>query len=321
LRWGKTRVVFYANHGEHPLTQQLDDAGIPWEHLSGSIRSLLSALSRRPKLLHTHGYKAGILGRMAAFFCHTPVVSTFHAGEPGKGMVRLYNLLDGLTANFGEAIAVSAKIRKRIHGHAHFVRNFVPVPVHSTNANSNTIVFVGRLSHEKGPDFFCQMAELLPSAKFEVFGDGPMREELEKMYGKRVLFHGQVNNMEAHWPNIGMVCMPSRHEGLPYAALEAMGHGVSVAAFDVGGLAKLIEHGRSGWIAPQGDVKLLSDHISCWLEMDTQTRAEMSSAAHRAVKDRFSPDVIIPLVVAIYKKALSDKGCLDTPISQGGEPC
>ena len=320
-RWGKVRVVFYANHGEHPLIRQLDEAGIAWEHLNGSLRSLLAALSRRPKLLHTHGYKAGILGRLAAFLCRVPVVSTFHAGEPGTGMVRLYNALDSLTANLGEAIAVSSQIQKRLPGRPHLVRNFVPVADGANERQAAAIAFVGRLSHEKGPDLFCQLAERLPQAPFVIYGDGPMRADLEKRFGGRVRFMGQVSGMEPHWPDIGLLCMPSRHEGLPYAALEAMAHGVPVAAFDVGGLAKVVEHGRNGWIAPPGDSNALGDDIRRWCRLDTQTRAGMSAQARRTVKQGFSPQAVVPGIIEIYRKTLSDKGRPDTPARREEKPC
>ncbi len=87
----KPRVLFWADYGGHPLRAALDRAGLVHETLTGGFRSLIDALRRRrPAVLHTHGYKAGILGRLAARLTARPVVSTFHAGEPGTGKLRLY---------------------------------------------------------------------------------------------------------------------------------------------------------------------------------------------------------------------------------------
>lgn len=80
------RVVFLADHGPHPLFDRLEAAQHRVTRLGGSFGDLLHALrEQRPGVLHTHGYKAGILGRLAARLAGIPVVSTFHAGEPGRG--------------------------------------------------------------------------------------------------------------------------------------------------------------------------------------------------------------------------------------------
>ena len=78
------QVVLVADHGNRPWQQQLAGAGIRYTHLDGRFSTLVGALRRaRPALLHTHGYKAGILGRLAARLAGVPVVSTFHSGERG----------------------------------------------------------------------------------------------------------------------------------------------------------------------------------------------------------------------------------------------
>lgn len=91
----KTRVVFFDDHGAHPLKQQLLDQAIPMLVLDGRFASLRRSLIRyRPCLLHTHGYKAGLYGRLAARTTATRSYSTYHAGEVGTGRLALYDWLD-----------------------------------------------------------------------------------------------------------------------------------------------------------------------------------------------------------------------------------
>ena len=317
-RWGNVRVVFLENHGKHPLIKRLDEAGISWEYLNGTLRSLLAALSRRPMLLHTHGYKAGILGRIAALIRRVPVVSTFHAGEPGVGRIRFYNTLDRFTAGIGTAIAVSTPIKDRIPASAHLVHNFVPVPNHPNGAKAPVIAFVGRLSHEKGPDLFCQLAAQVPNATFVIYGDGPMRGVLEKLYGGDVLFKGEVSDMERHWSDIGLVCMPSRHEGLPYTVLEAMAHAIPVAAFGVGDLPRVIAHGQSGWVAAPGDIKGLANHIREWTQLERKQLNEISAEARRTISDRYSTDAVVPQIIRIYQETITNGGA-KPPLGMTGE--
>ena len=106
-RGARPVLVFLQRHGSHPLEAVARSNAVPLRYLAGGFAALYRAMRRhRPALLHTHGYKAGILGRLAGLLSGTPVVSTFHAGEPGRGRLRLYTWLDRLTAPLSRPIAV-----------------------------------------------------------------------------------------------------------------------------------------------------------------------------------------------------------------------
>lgn len=297
------RVVFLTDHGSHPLKDKFAETGIAFECLNGGWRSLSETFRRRPRLVHTHGYKAGIQGRLMGRLTGVPVVSTYHAGEPGEGWLRLYNHLDWLTAWLAPAIAVSRPIAERVWGAATVVRNFVISPDRAPQRFSGHVLFLGRLSPEKGVDLFCEMARRLPSIRFEVAGDGPMRRQLEESYGDTVTFLGAVDDMPERWKDYGLLCMPSRHEGLPMAALEAMGNGVPVAAFAVGALPQVIEHGCNGWLAKPGDLEALTKCIAGWCGMDDAARRKISKAARSTIVENYSPEAVLPDILDVYARA------------------
>jgi glycosyltransferase involved in cell wall biosynthesis len=299
------RVLFWADHGGHPLRPALDRAGIAHETLAAGFRGLIRALRRRhPAVLHSHGYKAGILGRLAARIAGRPVVSTFHAGEPGTGKLRLYILIDRASARLGRRIAVSAAIAGTLPAPVALIANFVELPDAALLAGPHDRVgFVGRLSPEKGPDLFCALAARLPGERLTLYGDGPMRAELERDHGGTVEFLGRVVPMAPHWPEIGLLVMSSRHEGLPLAALEAMAHGVPVAAFGVGGLPDLIEPGKNGFLVPTGDLDALADAIRDWTKLSAEARAQMGRHARATIAARFSVAEGIRAVLAEYRAA------------------
>ncbi len=274
------RVVFLQDHGPHPLRARLAGAGIPVEVLAGGLGPLLARLrAARPALLHTHGYKANILGRIAARMAGLPVVASFHAGERPRGLVALYDAADRWTSFLGGRIAVSAPIRDRIPFGATVVPNFVALPPSGHLPGPRTVAFVGRLSREKGPDLFCRLAAAAPGPTYEVFGDGPMRREVEAAATGRIRFHGARAGMDGAWGGIGLLAVTSRAEGLPLAALEAMAHGVPVAAFAVGALPELIDHARTGFLAAPGDVAGLAACVAGWAAMDLRRREAMAVAA------------------------------------------
>jgi glycosyltransferase involved in cell wall biosynthesis len=298
-------VLFWADYGNHPLRAALDQAGLAHETLSGGFRGLIRALrGRRPAVLHTHGYKAGIMGRLAARIAGRPVVSSFHAGEPGIGRLQLYGLLDRMTARLGRRIAVSAAIAGALPAPVALIANFVDLPDATSIAGPHDrVAFVGRLSFEKGPDLFCALGTRLPGQRLTIYGDGPMRTALESRHGPEVAFLGRVVPMAPHWSEIGLLVMSSRHEGLPLAALEAMAHGVPVAAFAVGGLPDLIEPGRNGFLAPAGDLDALAAAIGAWTKLSTGARGTLADQARATIAARFSVARGIEAVLREYRAA------------------
>jgi glycosyltransferase involved in cell wall biosynthesis len=305
-------VVFLTDHGPHPMRALLDRAGTAHRTLTGGVRGLVLALRRRrPSLVHTHGYKAGVLGRLAGAVLGIPVVSTYHAGEPGAGRLRLYHGIDRATAFLAHTIAVSEPILAKLPRRTRVIQNFVALPPQAARPGprARTVAFVGRLSHEKGPDEFCALAEAFPAARFEAYGDGPMRESLAARFAGRVRFRGAVPSMSDHWREIGLLCMPSRHEGLPLAALEAMANGVPVAAYAVGGLPRCIEHGRSGWLAAPGRRAELVAAVGAWQAQDDDAASAMAEAARATIARDFSREAGVDKVLAVYAQALG-RPCL-----------
>lgn len=297
------RIILLDDHGRHPMEDRLDPDSPPIRRLDGRLSTLARVLAReRPAVLHTHGYKAGILGRLAALMTRTACVSTYHSGDAGLGMLRLYTMIDRLTAPLGHAVAVNKAIAGGVLGGAVVIANGVAVPPAPPVARGRQVAFVGRLSVEKGPDLFCELAERMPQLDWHVFGDGPMRGSLTERYGDRVAFHGAVPTLDPHWPEIGLLVMSSRAEGLPMAALEAMAHGVPVAAFDVGALAALTE-GDRGWCVAPDDLDGLAAAIADWQEETPALAARRAEDCHAHVRARYGVERMVESVLDVYGSA------------------
>lgn len=294
-------VVFLNHYGEHPLRNKLKQLGIRSIDLDGRFISLLNLVRfTRPSILHTHGYKAGIMGRVVARLCHIPVVTTYHAGETPSGKLALYDWLDRKTAGLASTVfAVSQQIAKRLPVYAQVVDNFVDT-TNLTVSNGNQIAFVGRLSTEKGPDYFLQLASYFPDHQFHLYGDGPQATELKASAPNNIHFHGQQDDMASIWSGIGLLVMPSRHEGLPMAALEAMGRGIPVLACRVGALDQLVDSASNGWLVTPGNNEELVDRLQLWLDMSEQQRYLFKQAARKKVLQRFSADIAIPQLLSNY---------------------
>lgn len=304
----KVCVILMKNYGAHPLKEALRQQNIAIRTIEGGLIALRREIkAARPILIHTHGYKAGILGRLAARSCGTPVVSTFHAGEIPRGKLALYDTLDRYTAFLaGKVLAVSPAIAERLPLRTTLVDNFVNTEQLSLSQGEE-IAFVGRLSEEKGPDYFLEIARQLPDIPFAVYGDGPLGPSLKKAAPPNLIFHGQQNNMADAWSRIGLLVMPSRAEGLPMAALEAMAQGIPVVASRVGALHKLIDHNINGWLQASGDINAFRRSILKWHRQPHHLHRTIAQKARNTVDQYFSSQAIIPQLLQHYRDAVD--GC------------
>lgn len=305
-------VVLFQDHGNRVWRSQLARDDIPVQTLDGTFRGLAKALrARRPFLLHTHGYKAGLLGRPAARLARVPVVSTFHTGARERLPVGLYDLADEWTSFLGKRIVVSRDIQARVPYPAALIPSFVPASAEPKRAASpRRIAFVGRLREEKQPQHFCELARRSRAdLEWHVYGDGPMRSALERDYGQYAHFHGAVSDMDAVWQSTGLLVMTSRFEGLPLVALEALAAGVPVLASRVGGLPTVIEHGVTGWLYPDGDLEAAEQLIATWLSLDTTSLQRLRRAGWQHVMDNFSEPALLPKIIDVYRSA---GACLPT---------
>lgn len=300
------KVVLYAAHAPNPWLTQLDAAGVPYTTLDGTATGLHRAVAlEQPELIHTHGYKANILGRLVAYRTGTPVVATFHAGERAPFPVSLYQTVDEWTSILGGRIAVSEAIKQNLPYTSTFVQNFlIAPPTPQPQALPRRIGFVGRLSFEKGPDTFCEIARRCQDlGEWHIWGDGPMRAELEQTYSSDVTFHGLVTDLAPVWRSLGLLMMPSRAEGLPMAALEALCAGIPIAASAVGGLPTLVTAGKTGWLF---DAERLDDAVQAvrtWATLDTAAHEEIRAACWQHVSNGFSERQQLPKIFDVYRAA------------------
>lgn len=314
-------VCFLTPFNSIPLAEKLTQKGVPFDKLTGGVKGLRSKIQRvresgKTPIIHTHGYKAGIFGKLVSRLDDVCCVSTYHSGEPGPGFVRFYNLLDGLLSRLAIPLAVSEQIASRIwwDSNVRVVENFVPVdadtPLPTSFSAPLKIIFAGRLSHEKGPDLFIEVVrvaiEKLPadSVEFHMYGGGDGAALKQQAADLPLVFHGHANDMEQVWQEADLLVMSSRNEGLPMAALEAMAHGVPVAAFAVGGLCRLVKDGETGFLAAPENVTMLADRICHWVAMNDEEKWRMSVNACQVIVDQYSLKAGLEKILDIYQLCL-----------------
>lgn len=318
----ETRVILLTKFDPlPPIVTRLTELDIPFSHLSELASNQTNALSQlkqaiehyHPSHIHAHGYKASIVSKFVKLVSISPSkprqISTYHAGETPKGKVWLYDFLDRYTGFLSNhCFVVSNKIQDKIPSKTTLLNNFIAIPDSSATSehlydvgNSDKMYhvgFVGRLSHEKAPDRFFSLARSLANHHFHLFGDGPERQALEQTKPDNLTFHGHQTSMDNAWKAIDVLVIPSRYEGLPMAALEAMARGIPVIASKVGNLPQLINHQDNGYIAQ--DETDLQTCLVDWIALSDQKKAGMAEKARNTIIEQYSPQAVIPQILAFY---------------------
>ncbi len=303
------------SHYKHPLLEKLNtENGIAKKrvrivNINGSLFSLFKYFSSTASLVHTHGYKAGITARLMGMITKTPVVSTYHNGDPGTGKLKFYNYLDRITSFLSLNIAVNQTISQPLQ-RCSVISNFVNTVeercLQEELESRTSIAFVGRLSHEKGPDIFSTITKDI-NYPISIYGDGPMMDELKNRYS-HIEYKGMCD-MEQHWKNIRVVVMPSRYEGLPLAALEAMARGIPVIASTAGALPKLIADCKIGKSIELKQMESFQVEIEKVMSQKNTDYIAQGKQLISYINESFSRRKNIPRIIKKYQLAIELNNC------------
>lgn len=146
------------------------------------------------------------------------------------------------------------------------------------------IVHVGRIGVEKNLDFLKSVMEKIPEARIAFIGDGPYREDLEKLFeGMPTVFTGMLQGEELSqaYASGDIFLMPSESETLGQVVLEAMSSGLPVVAARAGGVPDIIpadQEGKTGYLFTPGDLDDCLNKLVPLLQ-DTGLRERIGQAA------------------------------------------
>jgi glycosyltransferase involved in cell wall biosynthesis len=153
------------------------------------------------------------------------------------------------------------------------------------------VLFVGRLSAEKGIHEFLAATQSLPRV---IVGAGPI--DVPEAVG--FVPHSELG---PYYVRAAVVCVPSRREGYGVVAREAMAYGRPVVASAVGGLVDAIEDGESGLLVPPGDVAALHEALNSLLA-NPELRSRLGSAARARASTLFSPAAAASSLLEAYRQ-------------------
>jgi len=271
---------------------------------------------RNIDVLHSHGYKSDIIGILAAKIAKIKSITTPHGFEKTDDwkLHQFIKLGCRTFRYFDKVVPLSVELCNdvRRYGVAEnkivYIRNGVDLkPIKfrlpsqlrdltHKNKGARTIGFIGQLIGRKNVidllDVFNAVADNMPNVNLVLLGDGDARKDCENHAASlpisdRTHFAGFQNQPLEHLSTFDLFVMTSTLEGIPRCLMESMAMGVPVAAYDIAGVDQLIQHGKTGLLAPLGDKQSLA---KCWNDLlwNNNLADEISENAAQHIHDNFS---------------------------------
>jgi glycosyltransferase involved in cell wall biosynthesis len=289
----------------------------------------------RPDVVHVHGQKAGLLGRIAALTAGVPTVYSPHGLvyrsqllRPRRSARARRALTLATERALGRRTAAitacsederSAAVRDRLvpveracvidYGVAPEQEGAPDPRLVEFKGEGPLLGFVAGLREQKGLpillDALERLAERGDPVRFAIVGNGPLWDEVEARATRPLLarhtlltpFGGRV---EPYLRALDGLVLPSLWEGLPIAILEAMAMGLPVVATAVNGTPEAVREGETGYLVPPSNPDALAARMLS-LARDREARARMGARARETARRRFTIDRMLDDMLCVYR--------------------
>ena len=279
--------------------ETLESMGIDISYLHKSkfdpatLTALLKVIDRqKTDILHLHGYGATTFGRLAGKMRGLPTILHEHANLTDTPWFQ--KVADRMLAPATDiAIAVSKSTadfvinaRQMPAERVKVVYLGVPLEEFSRNRTVEEILearhelgvtpgefvvgTVTRLHDSKGNSYLVEAAQSVlrerPKTRFYLFGEGPLRPELEAQaralgLGDRFVFGGFTRDVARTLSAFDISVFPSLWEGTPLTVFETLAMGKPIVATDADGLLDVLRHDHDALIVPKRDAAALARAI------------------------------------------------------------
>ena len=291
---------------------------------------------RQFDVVHTHGAKAGAVGRLAARragvarIVHTYHGFPFHEFQSAPRRTA-YLAIERWLGRFTDVVlctgtAVAAEAIRRGLAAPHRVRAIgVVVPGAGQQpfperrnpqarararlalglaADATVVGAVGRLTYQKAPeDFIAALRTLGPGITGVWIGSGELAGSVARLARAvpdlNVVFPGERDDVADLLPALDVFVLPSRYEGLPTVIAEAMLAGVPVVATAVNAVTDLVSPGETGLLVPPRRPDLLAAAVRHLLS-SPEAAAQMAAQARTRVGDRYGAAALRAALMAAY---------------------
>ncbi|MCC6157743.1 MAG: glycosyltransferase [Deltaproteobacteria bacterium] len=300
------------------------------KHLDATIHTLLSCVDaslRRFDIVHIHGIGPALFAWIPRIAGRTVIV-TMHSRDYLRGkwgaFARLALHAGELAARtFAHRLICVSREMADAHSGSSFIPNGVsdpmPRPAGETLARwglapGEYLLYVGRISPEKGPHHLLRaFREIDTPMRLALVGGASHGEPFENEVARlaaddpRVVMTGYVDTeaLAELYTHACAFVLPSEHEGLPVAMLEAMSYGVPVVATDIPAAREVATDGEGRVLARFAEAATppaIRDALADFLR-DSETARELAKRGAQHVLRHYRWGAIADATLESYREA------------------
>ena len=277
----------------------------------------------RAELIHAHWwFPSGVVGAVASRIKGIPLVTTVHGSDVrlARAIPAALPALRQVMQRSARVTAVSNWLATEAHAAAGGgdVPVVAPMPVATEQfgpdrsvRRGDGLLFVGRLSKQKGVELLLRALALLPQAvSLDVVGDGEERATLVTLgqslgVSDRVRWHGAqpAGALAPFYRAAIALVVPSTEEGLGLVAVEALLCETPVVAFASGGVVDVVQDQVTGLLVQERNAESLARGVRSLLSRPDRGAALGRAGAIRSLAT-FAPAPVARRYVDIYHDAL-----------------
>ena len=297
--------------------------------LALAVDRALSELA--PTIIHAHRYKEQFLSYILAWRHGAKCITTIHGYEPpmalsGRLKFTIWDSINFILARLNRArfVAVTDDLRQRYRVSSRRC-TIIPNGIQLNDFDQRSerrmladhlsipvIGWIGRMVPVKGLAILlkavAQMSAVSRPLRVLLVGDGPERQELEALADRLgirdlIRFVGFAPEPLIFLDEMDIFVLPSLHEGIPMALLEALASGIPVVAAAVGGIPGMIGDTGAALLvrssSPEAWAAALTEVIGC-----PEQSSMMAKRGRQLVREQFSIESMVNRYFDVYSAAV-----------------
>ena len=285
-----------------------------WRELREAVREC------NPEIIHTHTFKAGLIGRLVrgkhkhihTFHGHLFEDNSFSGLEKKiitlveKWLAPRANVLVSVGLNVGKElreagigvgqkwVSIAPGVEALTLLEKSEARKLIGV-----NESEMLIGWMARMTSVKNPNLLLQVASRLPDVQFVMAGGGDLLETIKSNAPENVKVIGWAD-AATFWSAVDIAISTSDNEGMPVALIEAQLAGLPVIATNVGSNSEVIQDEVTGLIASRS-VDALVGAVNRFTSLPSLIRTQGDKGRVRASKE-FSLEKMIRSHADLYRE-------------------
>lgn len=283
-----------------------------------------------PDLILTYTIKPNIYGTFAARLCKRDVIVTI----TGIGSSLTYSKLKYFIRFLYKLACEKANyiVFQNESNHSLFIQHHLVdkqktmiVPGSGVNINRFTpakverndsvirFLYIGRIMKEKGIEEYVEAAKnvklFYPNTEFQIIG--AFEEEKYRTFihtNPHVTYLGISKDVRHEIKQADCIVLPSYHEGMSNALLEAAAMEKPLLASNIPGCKEIIEDGYNGYLFKVKSVESLKEKLIQFMELEKLEREQMGKNSRKKVEAHFDRKIVITKYLKIIHEMLTKGG-------------